>query len=184
MLRTPSRSTSTIGRPRNLLDHQSEQRVVGVRVLELLTGGSAIGGDQLQDLGRLPDTSPIGRQALPHLIVIPVRDAAALAQQLADGRPVGVEVEVRREVIGGRVVEGQLPGLDHLHHLGCDHRLGDAGDTELIVDPYVSNAVRLARRPTPCAVGGHHRGGHPAFAGHVVRIAWYSAASRRRPIPR
>jgi hypothetical protein len=80
-----------------------------------------------------------------------------------------VSKSVRGEVIGRRVVEGELAGLDHLHHLGCDHRLGDAGDTELIVDPYVSNAVRLPPRSTPCAVGGHHRGGHPAFAGHVAQ---------------
>ena len=46
-----------------------------------------------------------------------------MSQQLADRRPVGVEVEIRRKVIGGRIVEAQLAGLDHLHHLGGDHRL-------------------------------------------------------------
>jgi hypothetical protein len=79
-------------------------------------------------------------------------------------------------VILGRVVECELAGLDHLHHLGCDHRLGDAGDRELIVDPYVSNAVRLPRRSTPCAVGGHHRGGHPPSPAMSLRIARNSAA--------
>ena len=31
---------------------------------------------------------------------------------MADGRPVGVEIEVRGKVIDGRVVEGELAGLD------------------------------------------------------------------------
>jgi len=72
-------------------------------------------------------------------------------------------------VVGGEVVERQLTGLDHLHHLGRDHRFGDAGDEELIVDPHVANAVRRTRRSAPGAVGGHHRGCHPAVAGHVVQ---------------
>ncbi|HUG75788.1 MAG TPA: hypothetical protein VMM81_09020 [Acidimicrobiia bacterium] len=38
--------------------------------------------------------------------------------------PVGVEVEVGWEVVGGQVVECDLTGLDHLHHLGGDLRLG------------------------------------------------------------
>lgn len=86
-----------------------------------------------------------------------------------DCRRVGVEVEVGREVIGRRVVEVQLACLDHLHDLGRDHGLGDAVDGELIVDPYVSNAVRLAGRSAPRPVGGHHRGRHPGAAGHVIQ---------------
>ena len=38
-----------------------------------------------------------------------VRDAAALAQQVADRGPVRVEVEVRRKVIRGQVVEASSP---------------------------------------------------------------------------
>ena len=53
---------------------------------------------------------------------------------MADGRPVGVELEIPRKVIGGQVVETQFAGLDHQHHLGCDHRLGDARNRELVVD--------------------------------------------------
>jgi hypothetical protein len=34
----------------DLLDHEPEQEIVGVRVAELLTGGSAIVGDQLQQV--------------------------------------------------------------------------------------------------------------------------------------
>jgi len=63
-----------------------------------------------------------------------------------------------RKVIGGRVVETQLARLDHQHHLDCDHRLGDARDRELVVDLEVSDTVGLARRPTPRALGCHHRG--------------------------
>jgi hypothetical protein len=39
--------------PADLLDHQSEQQIVGVRIPELLTGGSAIIGDQVQEVGGL-----------------------------------------------------------------------------------------------------------------------------------
>ena len=84
-----------------MLDHQSEQQIVGVRIPELLTGGSAIIGDQVQEVGGL---------------------------QLADGRPIAVEVKVRGKVVSRRVVEVQLAGLDHLHHLCRDHRLGHAAD--------------------------------------------------------
>jgi hypothetical protein len=72
-------------------------------------------------------------------------------------------------VIRGEVVECELTGLDYLHHLGCDHRLGDAGDAELIVDPHVSNAVRLAHSSTPSAIGGHHRGRHTGSVGRVAQ---------------
>jgi hypothetical protein len=37
-------------------------------------------------------------------------------------------------VIGDRVIETEFAGLDHQHHLGCHHRLGDARDRELVVD--------------------------------------------------
>ena len=57
-----------------------------------------------------------------------------MVEQLADGRPVGVEVEIRRKVVRCGVIESQFASFDHLHHLGRDHGLGDVGDGELVVD--------------------------------------------------
>ena len=76
-----------------------------------------------------------------------------MAEQLADGRPIGVGPEVPGQVAGGQVVERELAGPDHQHHLGCDHRLGNARDRELVLDdidgvatPWgMSRRIRLRR---------------------------------------
>ena len=152
----------------HLLDHQSEQHVVGVPVLEPLTRGNAHVGDQLQQFGRLPQPLRMRDQPVVDRRKV-VGDAASLAQQMADRGPVRVEVETAGQVIGGRVVEAQLAGFHHLHHLGGGHRLRDAGDRELVVDRNVSNAVSLAHRSAPCPQWGHHRDGDPGATGHVVQ---------------
>ena len=157
--------------PPNVLDHESEQGVVGIRVQELLIRGSTMGADERQHLGRRPVTAAMRRHPLLHVLAVPIRDAGEHLEQLADRCSVGVEVEVRREVVGGRGVQREFAALDQLHHLSGDHRLRDARDAELTVDPNVSNAVRRTRRPAPRAVGGHHGGRHPGSVegGHVVQ---------------
>ena len=80
--------------PTHLLDHQSKQQIVGVRGEVGNDRPSAIGGDQLQEVGRRPHPQQIGRQPVVNRRV--VVDAAALAKQIADRCSVRVEIEVRR----------------------------------------------------------------------------------------
>ena len=49
------------------------------------------------------------RHLLLHLVAVPIRDAGVHVQQLADRRPVGVEVEVRGKVFGGRASSESSP---------------------------------------------------------------------------
>lgn len=72
-------------------------------------------------------------------------------------------------MVGSRVVEAQLTGFDHLHHLRCHHGLRDAGNGELIVDGDVAFAVCLAGCPAPGAVRPHDRGRDPRSVGQVVQ---------------
>ena len=88
-----------------------------------------------------PDPQRVASQGpFQHRVV--VGDAAAVVEQLTDRRAVGVELEIRREMIGDLVVELEFTCLDHRHHLGSDHRLGDARNRELVVDLEVSHSVR------------------------------------------
>lgn len=116
-----------------MLDHQLEQQVVGLGVGEGATGRSPPGWQQLQYLGRRPGPLKVGLLTTQQEVVI-VGDATAVAEQIADSRPVGVELEILRKVICGEVVETKLAGLDHQHHLGCNYRLADACNGELVVN--------------------------------------------------
>jgi hypothetical protein len=160
-----------------MLDHHAEQQVVRLGVDEAGVGRDPVGWQHRKNLGRCPDPLEFGLLARVQEIVI-VGETAAVAEEFSDGRPVGVECEGPGKVVGHQVVNGQLAGLDHQHDLGCDHGLGDAGDRELVIDLDVSNTVRLARRPTPGALGGHHCRRHPSSARHVVhgKAAWNMAA--------
>jgi len=61
-------------------------------------------------------------------IVEVLGDPAPHRERVDDPRPVGVEVEVGRESIRGKIVEAQLTRLGQLHHLGRHDGLRHAGD--------------------------------------------------------
>ena len=117
----------------HVLDHHAEKQVVGLCVGEGASGRSLPGRQQLQYLGRRPDPLKVGLVTTVQQVVV-VRNAAAVAEKVADGRPVRVELEIPRKVIGDQVVETQFSGLGHQHHLGCYHRLGDARNGELVIN--------------------------------------------------
>jgi len=90
-----------------------------------------------------------------------------MAQELADRRPVRVEGEISREILGCGCVERNLARLHELHHLRRDDRLRSAADTELAVGLHVVDPVRLPHGAAPRPSGGHHGGGHSAATGSV-----------------
>jgi hypothetical protein len=94
-----------------VLDHQPEHEVVGLRVGERTARRPPLGRHQLQDLRRRPEPLRFGLLAGVQQFVV-VRKTAAVAEQMTDGCPIGVELEIPRKVIGDRVVQGQLAGLD------------------------------------------------------------------------
>lgn len=88
----------------HLLDHQAEQQIVDVPVLEGVTDNTPPGWHQLQHVGWRPHLQQIGGQELEYRRPM-VWDTAAMAQQITDRRLPGVELEIPRKVVSGQVVD-------------------------------------------------------------------------------
>jgi hypothetical protein len=165
----------------DLLDHQSGEHGVGVRVLPTRSGVERHGlseADRDELLG-----IPRAARLVVHRLVERSQGGVALqatahVEQLGDGDsfPAGDVGPVPRHP----VVQRDRPGIDQLQHGGARHRLGVRPDAEVVIrgDGIIDAELARAERLGPRLLGRseqHDRGGNR----HLLHALLDERAKRR-----